>query len=99
MIETMSATSAASMARSYLEPLAGALGSRGFLARVTHLGNGPSFVQAANRHAPQLSERVFAAQADGAWWFWWSWAERIALVEDIEFTADKIAHVLTPQAA
>lgn len=43
-------------------------------------------------------ETIAIAQADdGAWWFWWSWGDRIARITDIETAAFKIAYVLTPQ--
>lgn len=38
-----------------------------------------------------LSERV-ACEAE---WFWWTWAERIAPVDDVRLAADSIAKVLT----
>jgi hypothetical protein len=86
-------------ARSYLEPLAESLRKKGFLASVTRIGNGPSFIEVVNRATPDLAESIFAARSGDEWWFWWSWAEHIAPVAEIEFTAGRIAHVLTPAAA
>jgi len=101
MIGTMPNPSVAGTARGHLEPLAEALSKRGLLASITRIGDGPSFIEVINRDAPDLAESIFAAQAGGAgdWWFWWSWAERIAPAADIEPTADRIAHVLASAAA
>jgi hypothetical protein len=98
MIGTMPNPSVAGTARSFLEPLAAALIKRGLLASVTRIGDGPSFIDVVNRDAPDLAESIFAAQSSGDWWFWWSWAERIAPAKDIEFTAGRIAHVLASAA-
>jgi hypothetical protein len=99
MIDTKPSASVPSTGRSYLEPLAEALSKRGLYARVTRIGDGPSFVEVINRDAPDLAESIFAAQTAGEWWFWWSWAERIAPAKEIESTAGKIAHVLASAAA
>ncbi len=94
MIGMMPSASVAGTGRSYLEPLAAALSQRGLLANVTRIGDGPSFVEVFNPEAPDLAESIFAAQSGGQWWFWWSWAERIAPAEDIDHTAARIARVL-----
>jgi hypothetical protein len=99
MIHTTPKAPVAGTARSYLEPLAEALSKRGFLASVTRIGDGPSFVEVINRDAPDLAESIFAARTGEEWWFWWSWAERIAPAEEIEFVAGRIAHVLASAAA
>ena len=104
MIDTTPHASVAGTARSYLEPLAQALSTRGLLASVTRIGDGPSFIEVINRDAPDLAESIFAAQITGEqntgeWWFWWSWAERIAPAAEIEFTAGRIAHDLASAAA
>jgi hypothetical protein len=98
MIDTMPAVSMVGTARNYLEPLAAMLSERGFLARITRVGEGPNFIEVINRDAPELAESIFAAPADREWWFWWSWAERIAPVAEIELAAGKIAHVLASAA-
>ncbi|MGE5293127.1 MAG: hypothetical protein ACM3ML_39270 [Micromonosporaceae bacterium] len=98
MIETMPGASVAGTARNYLEPLAEMLSERGFLVRVTRIGEGPNFIEVINRDAPELAESIFAARVDREWWFWWSWAERIAPVAEIELAAGKIAHVLASAA-
>jgi hypothetical protein len=28
------------------------------------------------------------------WWFWWSWAERIAVADDVDLAAGTIVRVL-----
>lgn len=98
MIDTMP-TPVAGTPRSYLEPLAEALRARGLFASLTRIGDGPSFVEVINRDAPDLAESIFAAETGGEWWFWWSWAERIAPAQEIESTAGRIAHVLASAAA
>jgi hypothetical protein len=42
-----------------------------------------------------LAEDIYAGCGeDGRWWFWWSWAERIAADDDLENAAARIEHVL-----
>jgi hypothetical protein len=42
-----------------------------------------------------LAEDIYAGYCeDGRWWFWWSWAERIAADDDLESAAARIEHVL-----
>jgi hypothetical protein len=79
-----------------LDRLAPALARRGMK---THLlappGRVPS-LRAVNPAAPALAEDVYAGCCeDGSWWFWWSWAERIAAATDLEDAATRIAHVLS----
>jgi hypothetical protein len=89
---------AAQRAVTQLGRLADNLTSRGFTAHIGQAGKYPS-VGFAHRSVPQLSETVHAAPAnDGTWWLWWSWADRIAPIGDIETAAFKIAYVLTPHS-
>jgi hypothetical protein len=89
---------AARQAAMQLGVLAVNLRARGFTAQVTRAGR-RECVGVANQSVPQLSETVYAAPADdGTWWFWWSWADRIAPVSEVETAAFKIAYVLTPHA-
>lgn len=84
---------------SHLEALAADLKGRGFTTAITPDGRYPS-VRVVNRTTAQLSEQVYAAPApDGSVWFWWSWAERIAPVEEPGAAAGKIAHVLAAPTA
>lgn len=77
-----------------LDALGKDLGHRGFMTAVM-AGGGPPCVRVVSRFAAQFSENVYAAPADdGSLWFWWSWAERIAPIDDVEVTAEKVARVL-----
>jgi hypothetical protein len=78
-----------------LEGLAELLVRRGWRARImTPSGRVPS-LHVVNPVAGALAEDVYAGRGqDGLWWFWWSWAERIALSEDVEAAAARIERVL-----
>lgn len=77
-----------------LEALSVDLAGRGFETRVVHAAHR---LNVANRTVPEVCDDISAAPADdGAWWFWWSWGDRIASVTDVETAAFKIAYVLTP---
>lgn len=87
----------ADQAQGQLSALAQNLRGRGFSARMTQAGR-YRCVKVANSAVPQLTETIYLGCADGTWWFWWSWADRIAQASDIETAAFKIAYVLTPNA-
>jgi len=89
----VSATWQANLAR--LEGLADVLVRRGLRARImTPPGRVPS-LHVVNPLAGALAEDVYAGRGqDGLWWFWWSWAERITVSEDLEAAAAKIERVL-----
>ncbi len=79
-----------------LNTLAVNLDNRGFGARVLAT-DGTLRVWVENRSVPRLSEAVYAAPAeDGSWWLWWSWADQLAPIDDVDAAAFKIAYVLTP---
>lgn len=80
-----------------LEDLGTVLTQRGLLARVaTPYGRVPS-LHVVNPAAAGLAEDVYAGRGqDGRWWFWWSWAEQIALGEDVDGAAAMIERVLAP---
>ena len=80
---------------SRLEGLAEVLAHRGLRASLmAPAGRVPS-LHVVNPAAPALAEDVYAGRGqDGTWWFWWSWAERIAAVEDLEGAASLIERVL-----
>jgi hypothetical protein len=81
-----------------LEALAENLTGRGLHAHVLR-AHGQICARVSSRAASQHSETVYAAPAaDGSWWFWWSWADRIAPVSHIEAAAFKIAYLLTLDA-
>ena len=69
----------------YLDKLAEELTSRGFEAwLMAPPGRVPS-VYITNPGARALEENVYANQGkDGLWWFWWSWAERISIADDLD---------------
>jgi len=49
-----------------------------------------------NPAARALEENVCVERgSDGLWWFWWSWAERIAIADDLDAAATSIARVLS----
>ena len=80
-----------------LMALADYLGQRGFATHLVRTAGGLR-LRVTHRTVGLLSEDVYAAPAgDGAWWFWWSWAEQITGIEDVTAAAAKIAHVLTPR--
>jgi hypothetical protein len=78
-----------------LEGLADALTRQGLRTRlVTPPGRVPS-LHVVNPAAAALAEDIYAGPAqDGQWWFWWSWAERIASGEDMAGAAARILRVL-----
>jgi hypothetical protein len=78
-----------------LEGLADVLAHYGLRARLmTPPGRVPS-LHVVNPSAGALAEDVYAGRGqDGLWWFWWSWAERIAVGEDLEGAASMIRRVL-----
>jgi hypothetical protein len=81
------------------EALAKELGRRGFATSVTADGMRHHYpcVRVTNAHLARMSEDVYAAPGkDGKWAFWWSWADRIGPIGDIEKAAVAIAYVLSP---
>jgi hypothetical protein len=79
----------------YLEKLGEELEHRGLEAFVmTPPGRVPS-LYVTNPGARALEENVYASLgSDGMLWFWWSWAERIAHVDDLDQAAATVARVL-----
>ena len=79
----------------YLEKLADELSHRGLEAwLMAPPGRRPS-LYVVNPAARALEENVYVACGkDGMWWFWWSWAERIAASEDLDGAASQIRRVL-----
>lgn len=81
-------------AAAQLEALGTDLAGRGFTTHVMVRGHR---LNVANQTVPEIREAIDAAPADdGAWWFWWSWGDRVAPVTDVTVAAFKIAYVLTP---
>jgi hypothetical protein len=57
-------------------------------------GRVPS-LHVVNPAASALAEDVYVGRCqDGTWWFWWSWAERIATLDNLDAAADLIKQVL-----
>ena len=79
----------------YLEKLADELSHRGLEAwLMAPPGRRPS-LYVVNTAARALEENVYAGCCkDGIWWFWWSWAERIAVADDVDLAAATIVRVL-----
>jgi hypothetical protein len=79
----------------YLEKLADELTHRGLEAwLMAPPGRVPS-LYVVNPAARALAENVYAGCGkDGIWWFWWSWAERIAVADDLDLAASTIMRVL-----
>jgi hypothetical protein len=93
------ARGAAEQQHGYLEALATDLGRRGLHAQLhAPTGRIPS-LHVMNPAARALADNVFAACGrDGTWWFWWSWAERIAVADDVAGAAARIEQVLATVA-
>src|ERR1700745_457774 len=79
----------------YLEKLADELSHRGLDAwLMAPPGRRPS-LYVVNPAARALEENVYVACGkDGLWWFWWSWAERIAVGAGVDQGATTIVRVL-----
>jgi hypothetical protein len=84
----------------HLERLGEELACRGMQVRVVlPPGRVPS-LYVVNPEARALEEHVYAGcGSDGIWWFWWSWAERIAATEDLVTAAAAVARVLASNAS
>jgi hypothetical protein len=73
-----------------LEKLAAELDGQAYaVSLVTGGGRRPHLV-ITNRKALQLTENIYCAEG----WFWWSWAERIAAVENLAAAAAAVDRVL-----
>ncbi|MFJ2034349.1 hypothetical protein [Streptosporangium sp. NPDC087985] len=84
-------------AADHLEELRNRLQVVGFQARVCSAPRRDvASMRVINPEVTSLTEIVYAAQEAGQWHFWWSWAEKIAPVDEIDAVTKRIAHVLTP---
>src|SRR5260370_17020020 len=81
---------------SRLEGLAEVLAHHGLRASLmAPPGRVPS-LHVVNPAASVLAEDVYTGRGqDGTWWFWWSWAERVAAGEDLEAAA-ALTHRVPP---
>jgi hypothetical protein len=81
-----------------LQELAGELTGWGFHAQLRQ-SQGQAYIHVASSASRQLAGKVYAAPADdGDWWFWWTGADRIARIHEVDVAAFKIAYLLTPDA-
>jgi hypothetical protein len=78
----------------YLEKLADELTHRGFEAWLMAPPDRKPTLYVTNPGARALEENVYVAPCDGINWFWWSWAERISVVDDLDMAATTITRVL-----
>lgn len=84
---------AASMHR--LECLAAVLARRGLEARVAAPAGRVPRLQVARVRGPARAGDIYVSRcADGTWWFWWAWAERIAVAGELDEAADQIWRTL-----
>ncbi|MQY02874.1 hypothetical protein [Actinomadura macrotermitis] len=78
----------------YLEELGAELARRGMRVRVTQpRGQAPS-LHVTNPDASALAENILAEEGADGWWYWWSWAERVAPAADVAGAADLVVRVL-----
>jgi hypothetical protein len=87
--------------RAQAHALAEELDGRGFTAAVlrTHGHQKHPCVHIAARRGCHQAEYIYAAPAEGRWWFWWSTLDPIAPISDIPATAGKITRALAPNRA
>ena len=78
----------------YLESLGDELRNRGFAVRLTIPRGAPPSLHVVNPHASALAENILAESTEGTWWFWWSWAERIAPADDLGEAVGRVTRVL-----
>jgi len=77
-----------------LEHLAGVLRRRGLAASLISVPGRIPRLEVA--HPAGQAEDIYAWHGqDGTWWYWWSWAERIACTADLDGASAKIEQVLT----
>jgi hypothetical protein len=85
----------ATAAIAVLEELAIRLGTDGWQVQLHAPPDRRPMLHVTNPRVMMLSELVTADQdAGGHWWFWWSWAERIARASDLDHAASVISRVL-----
>ena len=78
----------------YLEKLADELSDRGLEAWLMAAPGRRPTLYVVNPAARALEENVYVGCGkDGMWWFWWSWAERIAVADDLDLAASTIVRV------
>jgi hypothetical protein len=97
-METQHASRPAQVGHAYLdrlEKLAEVLARHGLRARLTTPAGRVPSLHVVNPAAAAMAEDIYAGPCqDGVWWFWWSWAERIAVSDDLATAATLISRVL-----
>ena len=79
----------------YLDKLVEELTHRGLEAWLMAPPERMPTMYVVNPAARALEENVYVCLCeDGMWWFWWSWAERIAIADDLDLAASTIVRVL-----
>ncbi|WP_067820416.1 hypothetical protein [Actinomadura kijaniata] len=78
----------------YLEELGDELAKRGLRVRLTLPRLQEPSLHVMNPDASVLTENILAEEGADGWWYWWSWAERIAPARDVALAADRVARVL-----
>jgi len=86
----------AAEATSHLTQLLNHLTERGLHTRLLTQQQRLPRLRVINPEAATLTEVISASPVEGAWWFWWSWAERITPVHESVSAAERIHYVLTP---
>jgi hypothetical protein len=61
---------------------------------VPAIQSGAAFLQVTYPHTADSAEEIYCDPGVGAWWFTWSWGDRIGLATDVEGAAKAIRHVL-----
>ncbi|MCW2919720.1 MAG: hypothetical protein JWN52_7788 [Actinomycetia bacterium] len=82
----------------HLDQLAERLRADGWEAWLTVSSSHLPYVLVLNPKMRALNDEVIAApDAAGDWWYWWSWAERIAPVDDAAQVVVWVARVLAAE--
>ncbi|MEU5884048.1 hypothetical protein [Spirillospora sp. NPDC047279] len=82
-----------------LEELAQALTRHGHLTMIVTSGGRPRLEVLARATASRSGTVVCEADAGGEQWFWWTWADRIAPVRELERAALLVDGGLRPAAS
>jgi hypothetical protein len=78
----------------HLERLGDELIRRGLRVRLTvPVGTAPC-LHVMHPDASALSENILAEPGADGWWYWWSWAERIAAAHDLGTAVDRVVEVI-----
>ncbi len=81
-----------------LERLAGVLTEHGLDASLVAPPGRVPRLEVVHPAAREAADVYAGRCQDGAWWFWWPWAERIAAEEDLDAAAESIGHALARPA-